>query len=100
MNIGDQVRQGDLLIERIKELPADVKPLPHRILAEGEATGHVHALDAGILYEKGGLLFFNVEKAKATLTHQEHAAHEFPPGTYQVTRQREWVEGEVQQVAD
>ena len=85
-----KVRQGDLLIVKIDEMPKEALKLNHRILAEGEATGHMHELDSGTLYESKGVLYFSVSDKDATLNHQEHAAITFKPGTYKVIRQREY----------
>ncbi len=67
-------RQGDLLIRKIKKLPEQAKKRQGKILAEGEATGHKHELDLdGILYEKGGALYFSVpESETVTLTRILH----------------------------
>lgn len=95
-------RQGDLLIRKIKELPEQAKKRQGRILAEGEATGHKHELDLdGILYEKGGTLYFSVPESKtATLTHNEHGPLTFEEGTYKVVRQREYTPKKWRQVSD
>lgn len=86
------MRQGDLLIVSIDNIPEDAVKQDHRVLAEGEATGHMHELDAGTLYEKGGTLYFRVkeEEKQSTLNHQEHAPITFAPGEYKVIRQREY----------
>lgn len=84
-------RQGDLLIIKVKGIPQDSKRRKNRILAEGEATGHMHELDKGDVYEKDGILYFTVEpKEPATLNHPEHKAITFEPGDYKVIRQREY----------
>ena len=84
-------RQGDLLIIRIDNIPQDVTRQASRILAEGEATGHMHELDKGEVYEKDGTLYFKVEENNTiTLNHPEHKAVTFEPGTYKVIRQREY----------
>jgi hypothetical protein len=96
-----QVRQGDLLIVKVKELPKECSKQNHRVLAEGEATGHMHELDSGELYEKGGTLFFRVpDGQKTTLKHQEHGPITFKPGVYKVIRQREYEPRRVRYVAD
>jgi hypothetical protein len=86
------MRQGDLLILKIDAIPKGAVQLNHRVLAEGEATGHTHELDTGELYEDNGTLYFRVtEEAKeATLNHPEHGPLTFEEGTYQVIRQREY----------
>ena len=82
-------RQGDLLIVKITKVPLDVVKQSNRILAEGEVTGHMHELDKGTVYEKGGILYFKVEEP-ATLNHPEHNPVTFEPGEYKVIRQREY----------
>lgn len=84
-------RQGDLLLVKIEMIPEGALKQNHRVLAEGEATGHLHELDTGELYEKDGTLFFSVpDLSTATLNHPEHGAVTFDPGVYQVVRQREY----------
>lgn len=96
-----KVRQGDLFIVKVCELPENSVLQNHRVLAEGEATGHMHELDSGELYEKGGILYFWVpEDQKTTLTHQEHGPITFEPGVYKVIRQREYEPRGWRRVAD
>jgi hypothetical protein len=84
-------RQGDLLIVKIKKIPEDAVKAKNRVLAEGEATGHLHELDKGEVYEKGGVLYFSVDEGiEATLKHPEHKAVTFEPGEYKVIKQREY----------
>ena len=84
-------RQGDILIIIIDSMPQDAAKQANRILAEGEATGHMHELDKGEVYEKDGTLYFKVEEnSTTTLNHPEHKAVTFDPGTYKVIRQREY----------
>jgi hypothetical protein len=87
-------RQGDLLITKVESIPQDASRQKSRILAEGEATGHMHELDLGEVYEKEGTLYFKVPEGEtATLKHPEHGAVKFETGEYKVTRQREYVPG-------
>ena len=84
-------RQGYILIIRIDNIPQDAIKQASRIFAEGEATGHMHELDKGEVYEKDGTLYFKVEENNTTtLNHPEHKAVTFDPGTYKVIRQREY----------
>ena len=84
-------RQGDLLIVKIKNIPQDAIKQESKVLAEGEATGHMHELDSGEVYEKEGILYFKVaEGSVSTLNHPEHKAIEFESGEYKVIRQREY----------
>lgn len=76
-----QVRQGDVLIERIASLPAQLTPVARDargriVLQEGEVTGHAHAVlehDA-ILYATPG----------ATANAVERWLHVSPDATCQV----------------
>lgn len=97
--------QGDLLIEQV----ADVRPSGTVItpaldgavvLAEGEATGHRHAIFEGVvMFRDDGLArdippglyvgHVRVDEPQARLVHDEHAPITLPRGTYRVRRQRE-----------
>ena len=84
-------RQGDLLIVRVKSIPQGAVKQHSRILAEGEATGHMHEIDSGEVYEKDGVLYFKVMDGNiSTLNHPEHGSMIFEPGGYKVIRQREY----------
>ena len=84
-------RQGDLLIQKVKSIPRFASKKDSRVLAEGEATGHLHELDSGDVYELNGVLYFKVAEEKAAvLNHPEHKAVTFEPGVYKVVRQREY----------
>jgi hypothetical protein len=97
--------QGDLLIERVPDIPVpgvaarsdERSPL---VLAEGETTGHRHAIyDRAVMFRDDGLAsdvpdglyigHVRVEDACARVTHEEHAPVTLPKGTYRVRRQRE-----------
>ena len=94
-------RQGDILIVRVSNIPLDAVKRKSRVLAEGEATGHVHELDLGEVYQKSGMLYFRVPEGKtATLNHQEHGAMIFETGEYKVIRQREYKPDGWRYVAD
>jgi hypothetical protein len=85
-------RQGDLLIVKVDKIPEDALKQKSLVLAEGEATGHMHELDSGEVYEKDGTLYFKVaEGGSVTLKHQEHGPLQFGEGIYQVIRQREYM---------
>jgi hypothetical protein len=112
-----QIRQGDVLIERILapapaaplvsgEAPVDEAPL---IVAYGEGTGHAHrviAVDpqagegpAAQLVDGPEGRLLRIAYA-CELTHDEHASILLAPGTYRVTLQREYEPGGVRNVAD
>lgn len=97
--------QGDLLIERVEDVEptgALVQPDPTGalVLAEGELTGHRHAIfervtmfrDEALAREIPAGLYVGhvkVEGGPATIRHQEHAPISLGEGTYRVRRQRE-----------
>ena len=84
-------RQGDLLIIKVDKIPEGTVKRQSRILAEGEATGHMHELDQGEVYEKEGTLYFKVAQGEiSTLNHPEHKAVTFGSGEYKVIKQREY----------
>lgn len=104
--IENQCRQGDVLLQPVAEIPSVAKaiPTPNRlVLAEGEATGHAHAMtprqsDLSV-YADGPQLFLEIRRPTA-LRHEEHAEILVQPGLYRVIRQVEsWLD-EVRQVAD
>lgn len=97
-----QVRQGDVFIERIESLPAELQELPRDrgriVLAYGEVTGHAHAIR-----DDGATLFFGKSNAAnedrflrvlrpVSLLHEEHAKISLEPGLYRVRRQREFTD--------
>lgn len=106
------IRHGDLLI-RPATIPDDVRKVRRTggrlILAEGEATGHAHAIldrtaDLYDLIAPGDVdemrrRFLRVD-AEVALVHEEHATLTIPPGEYEVIRQVEYAPEELRVVAD
>lgn len=90
-------RQGDILIRSVESVPPKAKlekPQAQIVLAEGEATGHFHAIEQteGVRHYKDGRFrqWIVVDTPVTTLRHPEHAPIEIPSGTYEVVRQREY----------
>jgi hypothetical protein len=101
------VRQGDVLLVPIEEVPQGCKPVARVggrvILAEGEVTGHHHAIsDADVALVIGEMerRFLEVGDGGATLVHDEHAGIAVAPGHYEVLIQVEYAPGELRRVAD
>lgn len=111
------VRQGDVLVQRIDNLPANLKPINRDngriILAHGEKTNHHHAIcdDAVTHYADldtpqtpasalAPVTYLEVKEAMAALTHEEHATIQLPPGNYRVIRQREYSPAALRNVQD
>jgi len=87
-------RQGDVLLVEVDEIPGDAQAESRSgriVLAEGEATGHAHAIherDARTFTYEGER--FLLTKSKAQLVHEEHGPIEVPPGAWRVVIQREY----------
>lgn len=101
-----QARQGDVLIEEIKALPAGLtkqKAVGGRVVvALGEATGHHHSLAANAAdwwKDGAGEQFLDV-KAATGLEHQEHGTIALPAGFKRVVRQREYSPEAIRPVMD
>lgn len=106
MKVKKQYRQGDVLVTPIDTIPASAKPFAGRkrvVLAEGEATGHCHAIDFTgrkmKVFTDGEQMYLRVLQP-VVLTHQEHAPATIEPGDYIVRRQTEVWMDEVRNVAD
>lgn len=89
-------RQGDLLIVQA-ELPRGGKKRKaqngRHILAYGEQTGHHHSVGAAtceLIETKGAEAVFLKIMSATDLVHPEHGTVTIPPGTWRVSRQREY----------
>lgn len=110
MKTNQPLRQGDILLLPVEKLPDGLTKIPRQhgriVLAEGEATSHLHAIEspealflAEDLEQIEGR-FLQVE-AEVALEHPEHATIQVAPGNYIVRRQRSYSEaGGIDLVAD
>lgn len=105
------IRQGDVLVVPVKDLPDGVSAVAPEngrvILAYGESTGHAHSLamsDRVAMFREdgaGGGLFLSVSAgAPVSLQHQEHDALFIAPGKHRVLIQRTYQAGMARRVAD
>lgn len=88
-----QIRQGDILLSPISELPKGLK-LKDKVLALGEATGHSHRFEDDddtvlVHVNSGGKQYVEVLKP-TTLKHQEHGDIPVLEGLYELRQQREF----------
>lgn len=89
------IQQGDVLMHKVNSIPqnAERKRVCGRIvLAEGEATGHAHAIvDVAEceLYTLADALFVKVG-APVTVTHEEHDTVTLDRGVWRVAIVREY----------
>ncbi len=108
--------QGDVLIERVKDVPisgiiAPRGPNGATVLAEGEVTGHRHAINDRVTMFRDDSLardipsglyigHVRVDGPSARVEHDEHDVIELPRGSYRVRRQRELEPKEASLIAD
>lgn len=90
-----QVRQGDILVEAIKKLPAKVAKSTDKIVAYGEATGHYHHITGSATMFADGDEKFAVADDEWVFAHvggtlDQHDPITLPAGKYKFTRQREY----------
>lgn len=101
----ETIRQGDVYLKPCSAMPAGAKKIEpvngRNVLAEGEATGHAHTMTAECttLFGVDESMVVVVDKP-TTLDHQEHGTIEIMPGTYWVTRQREYSPEAIRRVLD
>lgn len=89
-----QARQGDIFIEKIKELPKNLKQKKDNIIAMGDSTNLAHRLVSGkILVNRKGDMFLEI-KRKTQVVHEHGKGHghrsiNLSKGIYKIIRQRE-----------
>jgi len=98
-------RQGDVLIREVDSVPEGLEPWSggRIVLAEGEATGHAHAIEDAETQAWVGekdAVWFEVRGLLTEVRHEEHDTIELPPGRYVATRQREYSPEAIRNVAD
>jgi hypothetical protein len=100
-------RQGDVLLKEINIIPTSaikVKCEDKIILAEGEATGHYHAIKNSpniiMFFDKANnKMYLNILKP-VKLEHEEHAVIDIEPSNYEVIKQREYTPERIVDVRD
>lgn len=118
MKIGEHVRQGDVLLRKVADIPQGTRELKRdehgaHVVAYGEKTGHMHRLT-----EKGVTAFTKLEGNEieflivaggsgASLRHElvsgtkaEHNAITLPDGAYEAAAQVEYTPSALQRVSD
>ena len=88
-------QHGDVIISTtgVNGIPKDAKPLKHKVLAEGEVTGHKHEITQGEaqLYEgTDGTLYMRVTGDNAVVEHPQHGVQEVEEGDYSIKRVQEY----------
>lgn len=105
--IAGQVRQGDVLIEKVATPLEKGKVQKDRVLAHGEVTGHFHGVKSSKakVYESPETRQDLDVKAMTTkedteIVHQEHTHIPIEAGDYRIVRQREYTPEAIRNVAD
>lgn len=110
-------RQGDTLIRRVDDVPANAREMKRDeheriVLAHGERTGHAHTFrDKGICsfttLNENDVEFLIVGGSGATLRHElvggkkaEHNEITVPAGKYEAAQQMEYSPAEIVRVQD
>jgi hypothetical protein len=95
------LRQGDVLLLQIAQLPRTCAPAQTNTLAEGELSGHHHNVyGCEVLADDAGNLYLQSNGGGAQLKHEDvfnehaptgdHADLQIPPGIYAVVQQRQY----------
>ena len=98
-------RQGDILFIRTDVVPEEaeeVKRVDGRVIvAEGEATGHHHAIRTpGVQMLEKEELRWLVADVPFEVEHEEHDTITFDPGVWVIRYQREYTPEAVRRVLD
>ena len=88
-------QQGDVLLKSISELPEgnEIKARDGLfVLAEGEATGHKHAIEdiGGIKFIERNGAFYIQNATSVIIKHEEHNSIFLPIGIWKVSKVREY----------
>lgn len=78
------IRQGDLDIFKISEMPKSIKSFSKGVVAHGE-SGNTHKLnlDVEVFEDDKGVKYFNLPK-EAVLNHEQHKPITLEQGMYKV----------------
>lgn len=106
MKVNEEVQQGDVIIKRIPDnFDLDRgKKLNHKVLAEGEVTGHSHRLTQGLgsLIMLDKILYMEIFEDNTKLEHNTHNPIMFNKGKYQIgiVREKDHFKDIIREVVD
>ena len=104
LNIGEAIRQGDVALVAVSELPEGSKASKDKVLLAVGSGGNAHSFSGGAFYPKqDGDYILGYLKAKGTkLFHAEHnpKGDAIPDGVYEVRKQFEKTPGGMKPVID
>jgi len=117
-----KIQQGDVILRKVDEATFNAENLNHRVakhetravLAEGEATGHYHAVYMDDLLDGAGITLCKageytrqndgiiVTGAPVELRHEEHNTITLEPGFYlqRIVKEHDHISGITRRVAD
>lgn len=92
--VQNRAQQGDVVIEKVGDkLPEGAKVISRKrcVLAEGEATGHAHVVEAddATLVKEGDRILLHLG-SEGTVVHEEHKPITLAPGVYEIGRVQEY----------
>lgn len=95
-------RQGDILIEQIKELPRSLKVQKSDVIAMGDSTNLAHRIVKGQILVGRGQMYLSVSR-KTQVVHDHRKGHGHNPidlqkGYYKIIHQREIVWGDLERI--
>lgn len=92
-----QFRQGDVLIEKVENIPSSAKKVKTKVVAEGEGHHeHIVSDEVDILLENENMFLAVSENGtlehvvKGTKSKAEHNTINLPAGNYRVIQQQEY----------
>lgn len=110
IEVGQHIRQGDILITRIAKLPNGLKETQQLQLAEGNTQGSRHCLDSACTATTKIFIDPNTSDRlrgpflqageRFNITHPEHSHFSLPSGCYAVTFERDFAREERERVTD
>ena len=102
------IRHGEIALIKINDLPKDLTASESKILMKG-SHGNDHSFDNGIFYPKviDTYIFGYLEAKNTTLFHSEHGEGKgklktvkLLDGFYELRKQNEFINNELQQIID
>jgi hypothetical protein len=101
-------RHGEIAFVKINELPEGLQKSDSKIIMKG-SHGNDHSFDNGVFYPKidGSYIFGYLEAKNTTLYHADHGKDggklrtaKLPDGGYELRKQNEFINNELQQIID
>lgn len=95
------VRQGDLVLKKIKKLPSKLEEAKTKVMVRGSHS-HDHSIDQGKLYFKQvdtHVFGFLIAKG-TTIDHPEHGGMKLEDGVYELRKQTEFTPAGLVPVVD